>query len=208
MKKYKIILADPPWQFKNYNDDKSKHWAGDHYGLMTTEDICKMPIKDIADDDCILFIWGTFPKLPDCLEVIKSWGFTYKTLGFIWYKTTKDNDFVMGMGYWTRSNTEYCLLATKGNPKRINASISQIIKSPRLKHSEKPPIIRQKIIELMGDLSRVELFARQRFEGWDIFGNEAPNQTQVLLSQNRIIEIKRENSEFSPNPKSKILDFA
>jgi N6-adenosine-specific RNA methylase IME4 len=180
MKKYSVIYADPPWQFKNYNDKKAKNWAGDHYNLMTTDDICKLPIKNISDDDCILFIWGTWPKLPDCLEVIKQWGFTYKTLGFNWYKENKDKSLFLGMGYWTRSNSEYCLLATKGKPKRVNANVFQVVQYPRMKHSEKPSIIRNKIVYLVGDLPRIELFAREKTEGWDVWGNEVESDIDLL----------------------------
>lgn len=183
MRKYQIIYADPPWQFKNYNDDKAKNWAGNHYGLMTTKDICGLPIKELAADDCILFIWGTWPKLPDCLEVIKAWGFTYKTLGFSWYKENKDKSLFFGMGYWTRSNTEYCLLATKGHPKRIDANVFQVIQYPRMKHSAKPPVIRKKILELVGDLPRLELFARERTEGWHVWGNEV--ESDIILTPNQ-----------------------
>lgn len=171
-KKYQIIYADPPWLFKNYNDEKATNWVGDHYGLMTTQDICKLPIREIVDNNCTLFIWGTWPKLPDCLEVIKAWGFTYKTLAFNWIKLNKNNSFFFGMGYWTRSNSEYCLLATKGRPKRISAKVFSVIEYPRLKHSQKPPIIRDRIIQLVGDLPRIELFARQKTEGWDVWGDE------------------------------------
>ena len=172
-KKYQIIYADPPWQFKNYNDKTATNFVGNHYKIMNTQDICNLPINKIADDNCILFIWGTFPRLPDCLKVIEAWGFTYKTLAFNWYKKNKRVDSLFfGMGYWTRSNSEYCFLATKGKPKRQNTGVFQVVEYPRMEHSKKPPIIRDKIVELMGDVSRIELFARQRVEGWDAWGNE------------------------------------
>ncbi len=180
-KKYQIIYADPPWQFKNYNDKTAKNWVGSHYGCMTTEDICNLPVSEIADENCILFIWATFPKLPDCLKVIEKWGFIYKTLGFNWYKENQNGSLFFGMGYWTRSNTEICLIATKGHPKRQDANVFQVIEYPRLKHSEKPPIIRDRIVQLMGDLPRIELFARppkdrlfedESYKGWDVWGNE------------------------------------
>ncbi|HEB42085.1 MAG TPA: adenine methyltransferase [Candidatus Dependentiae bacterium] len=181
MKKYQIIYADPPWQFKNYNDKKATNWVGTHYGCMTTKDIKLLPIKHIADNNCILFIWGTFPKLPDCLEVIESWGFVYKTLGFNWYKKNiKIDSMFFGMGYWTRSNSEYCLLATKGHPKRQSTGVFQIVEHPRIKHSQKPDIIRDKIVELMGDLPRIELFAREKTEGWDVWGNEVKSDIKLI----------------------------
>jgi len=184
--KYQIIYADPPWAFKNYNDSKATNWVGEQYSTMSTEDICKLPIQEISDKDCSLFIWGTFPKLPDCLEVIKRWGFTYKTCAFNWFKENKDKSFFFGMGYWTRSNSEFCLLATKGHPKRLSASVSQVIKYPRLKHSEKPSIVRDKIVELLGDLPRIELFARQKTDGWDVWGNEVESDISLVNSKDSL----------------------
>jgi len=176
MKKYQIIYADPPWNYENYGKTEASKLCGRnvkrHYQTMTMDEIYDLPIDKIIDDNCVLFIWATFPKLPECLETIKRWGFTYKTLGFNWYKENQDRSLFFGMGYWTRSNTEICLLATKGHPKRISANVFQVIRYPRLNHSEKPPIIRDKIVELLGKLPRIELFARQKTEGWDVWGNE------------------------------------
>ena len=170
-KKYKIIYADPPWSYKD------KALAGNRgacckYPVMNIEDIKNLPVKDIADDDCILFLWVTFPKLNECFEVIKNWGFEYKTNAFTWVKKYRNGDNFMGMGRWTRANAEVCLLATKGKPKRINAGIRQIIESVPEKHSKKPNIVRDKIVELCGDLPRIELFARNQTDKCDSWGNE------------------------------------
>lgn len=170
-KKYNIIYADPPWQYR----DKSLNRGGAerHYTTMDLKDIANLNIKDITDENCILFIWTTFPKLFETESVIKEWGFTYKTLGFIWIKKNKKSlTNFWGMGRWTRSNPEICLIATKGNPKRISASVHSVIESPIEKHSKKPDIVKDKIIELVGDLPRIELFARQTTDGWDVWGNE------------------------------------
>ncbi len=181
-KKYKIILADPAWK---YDDEGCQGTATNHYVTMENEDICKLPINELADVDCVLFIWGTYPKLPEVLEVIKAWGFTYKSIAFQWIKQNKSgNGYFYGLGRWTRGNSEPCFLATKGKPQRISKSIFQLIFSPLTTHSRKPDIVRQKIVELMGDLPRIELFARQRVEGWDVWGNEAPNFTQLSLPSN------------------------
>lgn len=159
-----------------------------------------LPVKDIAADDCVLFLWATYPKLREALEVIKAWGFTYKTIGFQWVKQNRSgNGHFFGLGRWTRGNTEPCLIATKGEafhlvldgegsapcliatkgkPKRDSASISQLVFSPLRAHSQKPDEVRDRIVELMGDLPRIELFARSAAEGWDCWGNEAPNQEQ------------------------------
>jgi len=170
MKKYQIIYADPPWTFKTYSPKGKEHKSAEcHYTCMTIEDIKNLPINKLSDENCVLFLWVTFPLLLDGLETIKRWGFEYKTCGFNWIKKNKIADtYFWGLGYWTRSNSELCLLATKGNPKRLSKSVHQICDAKIRQHSQKPDIIRQKIIELCGDLPRIELFARQKTEGWDI----------------------------------------
>ena len=179
-KKYKIIYADPPWA---YDDEGCHGTAVNHYNTMSNQDICNLPVKDLADEDCILFIWGTYPKLPEVLEVIKAWGFEYKSIGFQWVKMNNDNGKPFyGLGRWTRGNTEPCFIAVKGKPKRLNNDVFQLIFSKIRGHSRKPDEVRQKIIDLVGDLPRIELFARHKFEGWDIWGNEAPKEMQCILS--------------------------
>lgn len=184
MKKYNIIYADPPWTYKVWTGIGKT--AANHYSLMTTKDICNLPIKDIAEDDCILFLWITPPCLPDAFKVIESWGFKYKTIGFTWVKRNKKSpSWFWGLGYWTRANAEICLIATRGKPKRICNSVHQIIDTPIEEHSKKPEEARKRIIQLMGDLPRVELFARQKHDGWDSWGNEIesdfimPNNNQT-----------------------------
>lgn len=140
---------------------------------MTINDICKLPVKQIADKDCALFMWATFPNLEYAFQVLNAWGFTYKTIAFVWVKQNKKSDSLFwGMGFWTRANAEMCIIATKGKPKRISASVHQIIMSRIEEHSKKPSVTRDKIIELIGDLPRIELFARQQTDGWDCWGNE------------------------------------
>ena len=173
-KKYNIIYADPPWHFKNWNKDNSLIKKGlPPYPTMNDEDIKNLYIQDIAHKNCVLFIWVTYPKLLDGIETIKSWGFEYKTCGFSWVKQNKKSEgLYMGMGYWTRANNEICLLATKGKPKRISASVRQIILERVREHSQKPDCVRDRIVELCGDLPRIELFAREKTPGWDVWGNE------------------------------------
>lgn len=147
---------------------------------MNIKDIKNLPIKEIADENCILFMWVTMPKLNECFDVIKAWGFEYKTCAFTWIKRNKkSNSWFWGMGSWTRANAEICLLATKGNPKRISASVHSVIDTPIEGHSKKPNIVRDKIIELIGDLPRVELFARKKTEGWDVWGNEVESDINI-----------------------------
>jgi site-specific DNA-methyltransferase (adenine-specific) len=150
---------------------------------MDYKDICKLPISELADEKCILFMWATFPMLKEALEVIKAWGFEYKTNAFTWLKTYPNQTLkmVFGVGYYTKSNAEVCLLATKGNAHKLvkNNSVSQMIITPRTKHSEKPQEARNKIVQLVGDLPRIELFARQKTEGWNVWGNEVKSDIKL-----------------------------
>ena len=140
---------------------------------MTLQDICALPVMDICAPDCGLFLWVTFPMLREAFEVIDTWGFTYKTCAFVWLKTNRtNNNYRMGLGNWTRANAEFCLFAKKGHPQRQSASVHQVIEAPITRHSEKPNEARQRIVELMGDLPRIELFAREKRPGWDVWGNE------------------------------------
>lgn len=169
-KKYKIIYADPPWR---YNDRACNGACETHYKTMRFKDICALPIKDITDKDAILFMWVTYPMLKEGLELMEAWGFKYKTIGFQWLKLNRKNKMpFFGLGRWTRGNTECCLIATKGNPKRVSNSVFQLIQSEIEAHSKKPDEARRRIIELMGDLPRIELFARESKSGWDCWGDD------------------------------------
>jgi site-specific DNA-methyltransferase (adenine-specific) len=179
IKKYKIIYADVPW---TYNDTLGGNasMGAMPYKTMNLEDIKNLDIQSIADKDCILFFWATMPKLKEAFEVIEAWGFKYKTCAFTWVKQNpKSKTIFAGLGRWVQGNAELCLLATKGKPHRILKSVKQIVLAPRSKHSAKPPIIRNKIVELMGDISRIELFARQATLGWDAIGFEIDGKNIV-----------------------------
>lgn len=174
-KKYNIIYADPPWSYGAWSDKSSGNGlAAKHYKTMTNQDICELKVEDLAEKDCVLFMWVTYPHLQTGLDVIKAWGFTFKTVAFTWVKRHKNNEYCKGLGYWTRSNAEICLLAVKGSPNKfvIDRSVSQIIDTVREKHSKKPDVVRDRIVQLLGDLPRIELFARQTADGWDSWGNE------------------------------------
>jgi N6-adenosine-specific RNA methylase IME4 len=177
---YNIIYADSPWRYRNSSCNGA---AESHYQTMTTTDICLLPVEDIAAKDSVLFLWATFPMLPDAISVISAWGFRYKSVAFVWLKQNKvAKTWFFGTGFWTRGNAEICLLATKGKPKRQDNSVHQFIISPVEAHSKKPDEARDKILRLMGDLPRVELFARQATPGWDVWGNEIQNTVPGLLS--------------------------
>lgn len=172
-KKYNIIYADPPWKYRAYSKKGLGRSAESHYPTMSIEDICSLPIEKITDKDSILFMWVTFPTLKEALKVIEAWGFEYKTAGFVWIKQNKKTPTLFwGMGFWTRANAELCIIATKGHPKRKSAGVHQVIMSRIEEHSKKPDETRKRIVELVGDLPRIELFARQQTDGWDCWGNE------------------------------------
>ena len=178
IRKYQAIYADPPWDYQQCRLSGS---AKKHYPTMRIEELCALPVAEIADRDCALFLWATFPQLPEALRLIQAWGFVYKTVAFVWLKQNrKALTWFYGLGFWTRSNAEICLLATKGHPKRQSAGIHQLVISPVEQHSKKPDEVREKIVALMGDVPRIELFARQQTPGWDVWGNEVENSTALL----------------------------
>lgn len=153
---------------------------------MPVDDICALPVSDITADDALLFLWATFPKLPEAFKVIKAWGFNYKSVAFLWLKQNKSGKgWFYGLGFWTRGNAEVCLLGTKGHPKRKSKSVHQFIISPLRKHSQKPDIARDKIIELAGNLPKIELFARQKTNGWDVWGDEVDCDIQLDSYKNK-----------------------
>jgi N6-adenosine-specific RNA methylase IME4 len=176
---YAAIYADPPWRFKTWDKVESAGRGEPHYRTMPLEEIAALPIANLAADDCVLFLWMTWPMLLDALHVIHVWGFEYKTCGFSWTKARADQiemfqdelDDQMGLGYWTRANNEACLLATRGNPKRRDAGVRQAIIEPRREHSRKPDCIYARIERLVAG-PYLELFARTRRDGWDAWGNE------------------------------------
>jgi len=172
-KKYQIIYADPPWGYANKPSKKgtSRGFAGNHYNLMSIEELKKMSVP--TDDNCWLFMWCTFPMLKKGIELLEAWGFTYRTVAFTWHKITKNNKNFWGCGYYTRANNEVCLLGIKGKVKiKERGKIHQVVESKVQKHSKKPDIVRNHIVSICGNLPRIELFARQKTEGWDVWGNE------------------------------------
>ena len=189
-KKYDIIYADPPWA---YNDKNCSGAAAAQYETMSLADIQALPINKLANDNAVLFMWATYPKMDEALQVIKAWGFKFKSIAFQWIKLNKSADInsmrkainesnsidevmkkccFFGLGRWTRGNSEPCLIAVKGKPSRISPSVGQLVFEPLTRHSAKPAIIRDKITTLIGDKPRIELFARQYADEWDCWGNE------------------------------------
>lgn len=185
---YGAILADPPWRFEVWAETGDAAHGVPPYERMTFDEIAALNVADLCAEDCVLFLWICWPSMPSALAIISAWGFSYKTCGFAWIKgDTRQPDFFrddfdayMGLGYWTRANSEVCLLATRGKPKRLNADVRQGIIAPRREHSRKPDGIHERIERLVAG-PYLELFARQRRPGWDCWGNEvdkfAPSKT-------------------------------
>jgi N6-adenosine-specific RNA methylase IME4 len=178
-KRYGVIYADPPWNFKNFSEKGTGRNAVAHYACMDFEQIAALKPQRWAAKDCVLFLWATDPLLPKALELIEAWGFTYKTVGFYWAKINKradlnamsPDDFFTGLGYWTRANVEQCLLATRGSPPRMARDVKRLVIEPRREHSRKP----DQIYGRMERLARgpyLELFARKSRRGWDRWGDQ------------------------------------
>jgi site-specific DNA-methyltransferase (adenine-specific) len=186
MKKYNIIYTDPPWKYNLRANHKTRFRGGacGYYNLMTMEEIKALPVPDLADKNCALFMWCTFPYLEDQIKLFNHWGFKYKTVAFTWIKTNKNSETnqmgfftpkvkpFFGVGYYTKSNAEICLLGIKGKMKPISNKVSSAIISPIREHSRKPDEARERIVQLFGDIPRIEMFARQQTQGWDTWGNE------------------------------------
>ena len=192
---FKAIYADPPWRFKTWNNIETVQARGSkstfsiasvHYDTMPVEEIAALPVADIAADDSTLFMWICWPMLPEALALIEAWGFTYKTCAFAWVKgDARQAEFFhddvkpyMGMGYWTRANSEVCLLATRGKPKRTHADVRQGIIEPRREHSRKPDCVHGRIERLVGG-PYLELFARAPRSGWTVWGNQTNKFTEA-----------------------------
>ena len=188
---YGAILADPPWRFRTWDNRVSipkarkigthgtNTSAATHYATLELDEIRALPVGELAATDCSLFLWACWPNLLDAFAVIEAWGFTYKTAAFVWTKAhagqvelfQDDIEGLLGMGYWTRANSEPCLLATRGRPKRLAADVRQAIIEPRREHSRKPDCVGGRIERLVAG-PYLELFARARRSGWDAWGNE------------------------------------
>lgn len=177
-KHYNIIYADPPWKFSSKElqkyDGNRFTSVEKHYITQDINWIKDLPVKDIVSDDCALFMWATDAHLKEAIEVMDAWGFKYITIAFVWEKLTITGKTVANLGAWTMKNYEICLFGTRGRMlkyKKCN-NIYQKVAAIRTKHSKKPDMVRKNIEMLFGDLPRIELFAREKIDGWDAWGNE------------------------------------
>ena len=187
-KHFGAILADPPWHFQSWADNVNKgRWNGNHefytpsrtpqYKTMSLDDIASLPVGDVASQDAVLFCWGIWVLLPQALDIIGSWGFDYKTCAFNWIKADigqidlfkNSDEGQTGLGYWVRQNSEFCLLATRGKPKRLSANVRQGIIARRREHSRKPDCVHERIERLVAG-PYLELFARQNSSRLDLLG--------------------------------------
>jgi N6-adenosine-specific RNA methylase IME4 len=174
-RKYGAIYADPPWSFRNWSARGTGRNAISHYDCLDFPALASLPVVELAADDCALFLWATDPFLPRAFNLIRAWGFEYKTIGFTWVKLNAsprhDADYFTGLGYWTRANPEQCLLATRGKPARRAKNVRRLVVEPRREHSRKPDCVRERIEKLV-DGPYLELFARGTKPGWDCWGDQ------------------------------------
>lgn len=192
MSKYTLIYADPPWTYRDKAND-GERGAGHKYQTMTIADICRLPVWDLAADNCLLAMWWVPTQPMEALKVIDAWGFRLMTMkGFTWHKTNKHKgNSAIGMGHMTRANSEDCLFAVRGKlPERLDASICQHVTAPRMGHSAKPPEFRDLLVRLLGDVPRCELFSRDSVPGWDMWGNQCDRAFDLLpgLAVKNVVE--------------------
>ena len=182
-KKYNIIYADPPWRFSQgihrRKDFVTKHNVKEelniHYETMSDKEIIGFDVVGkIADEQCVLFLWTTDAHLQVAIKALTNWGFKYKTIAFVW------NKLKPSIGKWNVKQCEICLLATKGTAHKLMKSFKerQYIEHLKEEHSKKPAEIRNRIVGMLGDVPRIELFARQTVEGWDCWGNEVGGEDE------------------------------
>lgn len=190
---YDIILADPPWSYDSWdaNAGPQGRTAAKHYSVMSVEDIAAMPVRELANENCALFMWAVWPSLFRANEVIEGWGFTYRTVAWVWAKLNPSSiGFHTGLGYYTRANTEPCLLAVRGSMPPAVKDVSALIVSPVREHSRKPDEQYPKIERLYPDAKKVELFARRKRDGWDSWGNEVESDVPLEVTDDNKFEYK------------------
>jgi len=182
-KKYSIIYADPPWAY--YGDPNKDQAAGKHYSLMSQEALAALPVRDLLEQKAACFMWATGPRLPEAVEIMRAWGLHFRGVAYVWVKTNNAGKIIQGQGVrptFVKPTTEFVLVGSTcktGRPLPLHTEAQgQVILAPRPgnRHSAKPSIVRDKIVELLGDVPRIELFARERTDGWDAWGNEVPEQ--------------------------------
>lgn len=187
-KRYRAILCDPPWKYLTRSAKGMGRSPDRHYKTMSLEELKALPVRDLAAKDCVLFMWVIDSHVEQAMELVKAWGFKYKTVGLYWAKTNKDGvTFFTGTGHWTRANPEHafecylgdeeqeverCFLNTVGAPKRVGKDVPRLIVSPRREHSRKPSDAWERIERLV-DGPYLEMFGREQHGDWTVMGDEA-----------------------------------
>lgn len=185
---YNLIYADPPWTYKD-KACSGRRGACFKYPVMTVDELCRLPVADLAAPDCLLAMWWTGALAPDALRVMSAWGFEFVQMkGFTWAKVNEvTGAAAVGMGNWTRANSEDVLFARRGNPKRQSKGVSQLLRRARRGHSEKPPEIAERLVTLMGDVPRIELFARDVKPGWHAWGLDVPGYPHIATGDGSLL---------------------
>lgn len=231
MKKYKVILADPPWAYSN---KVSNGAASDHYQTMNIRDIKQIPVWDVAAEDSVLVMWYTSTHVEEAIALADAWGFEVRTMkAFTWVKLNKNAperfdrllenggifdfhdllDFMnaevkINGGNYTRANSEDCLIAVRGRGlERQSMSVRQIVFSCMGEHSEKPKEVHRRIEELYGDVPRLEMFARSSMPGWDCWGNEAPNKAIEFVKGHAVVPSDWKDPSHPMNPNNNLMHF-
>ncbi len=178
-KHFRVLYADPAWEYRTWSAKGENRAPQQHYDCMPTDEICALPVTEIAADDSVLFLWVYQPMIADAFRVASAWGFEVRTVGYYWIKTRtpslKDgvDPFVVGLGKYTRAGAEQCWICKRGRGlPRVSRSERQVIFAPLREHSRKPDEIADSIVRLHGDVPRIELFARTPRPGWTVWGNE------------------------------------
>jgi N6-adenosine-specific RNA methylase IME4 len=175
---YQILYADPCWDYDNRIQHNGKETTGSaiyHYPTMKIEELKKLNVPSITDKNALLFMWSSSPHLPQAIELMNAWGFEYKTIAFVWDKQK------VNPGYYTMSQVEICLVGKKGNipSPRGTRNERQFLSEMRGRHSQKPSEVRDRIVKMFPEQKKVELFARQKVDGWDCWGNEV--ETNIAI---------------------------
>jgi site-specific DNA-methyltransferase (adenine-specific) len=181
---FSVLLCDAPWK---YNVEGGRGAADKQYRTMSVPELCLLPVEQLAAPDAVLFMWTVWPMLLESFAVMKAWGFSFKNCALLWAKTNSvsPTPFV-GLGHWTRGNTEPCLMAVRGKPKRVSKAVQQLmidnlIVAPIGEHSAKPDEARRRIAQLMGDVPSIELFARAPAANWECWGDQV--ESTVVLEE-------------------------
>lgn len=172
---YQLVMADPPWTFRTWSDKGKGRSPEQHYSCMTLQEIAALPVAERSAPDAILMLWATLPMMPQALGVLESWGYSYRTTGFVWIKENEGR-LAMGTGYYTRANAEICLLGRRGKGLPVlDRGVLNVIKAPRRRHSQKPDEQYRQLDRLFGTgIRRLEMFARPpHAPGWHVWGLQA-----------------------------------